>query len=447
MNKKLMLLLGAMLSIFVITGCGMGNKEASKDEKPAASEESKSEDKAAASEDNTADTTTEADTESSADQSSTTSTSSDNDTFNELIDYMKTTTEAADATVFYENLEPQTHDMDGVTASLDAYSIVGLNDFHTDYSIPFNDETNGGVVLAQFTITNDTDQDVHYMPSMYMSIPGAPKQYNNYRNILPEEDQLPTKLSPDNEFLLKAGESVTGTYTYPIGESHLYGAIAAGEGTIEVPTAQTDPDDIKTAIGRKGSFSIDFSSIGAEETETTGSESETTSSTDINEGFYEDSATLENMGDKKMLDQKEGIGESQQLGDTTVTLEGYQFTEFTPNMEQAPRFEDFNGVVLLTVKYTLDNQTDDNIGLSGLGSTLTVDDSWWQLNEGMLTNYRVSEIIKSGESGELLQVYVLDKEEYDKLWKDKSFEIELGPIRNEDAEDISKGKEAVFQLK
>ncbi len=110
-----------------------------------------------------------------------------------------------------------------------------------------------------------------------------------------------------------------------------------------------------------------------------------------------------------MLDQKEGIGESQELGDTTVTLEGYQFTEFTPNMDEAPRFEDFNGVVLLTVNFALDNKTDENIGLGSISSTLTVDDSWWQLNEGMLTNYRISEVIESGESGELLQVYVLEK--------------------------------------
>lgn len=436
MNKKLMILFGAMLSVFIISGCGADNKEASTEEKTAASEEK------AASENDSENKNEETGSEEPA------AVDSESGDFAELIDYMKTTTDAEEATVFYESTDPQTHDMDGVTASLDQYSIVGLKDFHTDYSIPFNDETNGAVVLTQYTITNDTDEDVHYMPSMYMSIPGATQQYNNYREILPEEGQLPVKLNPDNKYLIKAGESVTGTYTYPLGESELYGAIAAGEGTIEAPTAQTDPDDISTAIGRKGSFTIDFSSVAAEESESEDTENTSKeSSTDINEGFYEDATTLENMGEKAMLDQKEGIGESQELGDTTVTLEGYQFTEFTPNMDEAPRFEDFNGVVLLTVNFALDNKTDENIGLGSISSTLTVDDSWWQLNEGMLTNYRISEVIESGESGELLQVYVLDKEEYDKLWKDKSFEIEIGPIRNEDAKDISKGKEAVFQLK
>lgn len=429
MNKKLMILFGAMLSVFIISGCGADNKEASTEEKTASSEE-----KAASENEETG-----SDAEAVASESG---------NFTELIDYMKTTTDAEEATVFYESTDPQTHDMEGVTASLDQYSIVGLKDFHTDYSIPFNDETNGAVVLTQYTITNDTDEDVHYMPSMYIGIPGATQQYNNYREILPEEGQLPVKLNPDNKYLIKAGESVTGTYTYPLGETELYGAIAAGEGTIEAPTAQTNPDDISTAIGRKGSFTIDFSSVAAEESESADTENTSKeSSTDINEGFYEDATTLENLGEKAMLDQKEGIGESQELGAIKVTLEGYQFTEFTPNMEEAPRFEDFNGVVLLTVKFVLDNKTDENIGLGSISSTLTVDDSWWQLNEGMLTNYKFSEVIESGESGELLQVYVLDKEEYDKLWKVKSFKIEIGPIRNEDAKDISKGKEAVFQLK
>ncbi|MEC0305080.1 hypothetical protein [Terribacillus saccharophilus] len=39
MNKKLMILFGAMLSVFIISGCGADNKEASTEEETAASEE------------------------------------------------------------------------------------------------------------------------------------------------------------------------------------------------------------------------------------------------------------------------------------------------------------------------------------------------------------------------------------------------------------------------
>src|SRR5690606_41418557 len=62
---------------------------------------------------------------------------------------------------------------------------------------------------------------VYYMPAFYLSFTGAEKVYNNYRDLLPEEEQLPIKLSPSNDYLLKPGESVTGYYTYPLGKTHL----------------------------------------------------------------------------------------------------------------------------------------------------------------------------------------------------------------------------------
>ena len=41
------------------------------------------------------------------------------------------------------------------------------------------------------------------------------------------------------------------------------------------------------------------------------------------------------MGDKKMLKEKSGINNSQELGAVNVTLDGYQFTQFTPNSVEA----------------------------------------------------------------------------------------------------------------
>ncbi|PAQ15793.1 hypothetical protein CD798_04780 [Bacillaceae bacterium SAOS 7] len=154
------------------------------------------------------------------------------------------------------------------------------------------------------------------------------------------------------------------------------------------------------------------------------------------------------MGEKKMLKEKSGINESQPLGDVNVTLDGYQFAEFTPNEVEAPRFTSFpNGVVLLTVKLQLDNKGAEQVGLSSMNSKLTVNDgAQYSRNEGMLLNYKYSEVINSGEKGELLQVFVLDKEQYEKIWKDKAFELEIGPIKNQEAKDISKGKVATFTL-
>jgi len=154
------------------------------------------------------------------------------------------------------------------------------------------------------------------------------------------------------------------------------------------------------------------------------------------------------MGEKEMIKEKSDIGDSEELGDYTVELDGYQVTEFTPNKDEAPRFEDFdNGIVLLTVKFNLENNGDENIGLFITSSKLEVNDgAQWLLNEGMLLDYGNDDIIEPGESGEFLQVFTLEKEQYDKIWKGKPLEIEAGPIKNDDTEDISKGKEATFTL-
>ena len=36
-----------------------------------------------------------------------------------------------------------------------------------------------------------------------MSFTGAQKVYSNYKDLIPKEDQLPTKLAPTNDYLVK----------------------------------------------------------------------------------------------------------------------------------------------------------------------------------------------------------------------------------------------------
>ena len=47
----------------------------------------------------------------------------------------------------------------------------------------------------------------------------------------------------------------------------------------------------------------------------------------------------------KMLKEKSSINNSQELGAVHVTLDGYQFTQFTPNSVEAPRFANFKMVL------------------------------------------------------------------------------------------------------
>ena len=422
LGKLWMLLVTMLLTLLVISGCGSNAEETNADEKASTSEEKKAEVDEQEKEEEPKEEAGEASAGNNAGD------------FAELITYMEEETEGT-TKILYENKEPQVHKMDGVTVSLDAYTLLELNDFHTDFSIPFDDGTNGGVILAQYTVTNELDKDVYYMPAFYLSFTGAQKAHNNYRDLLSLEKQLIDQLSPSNDYLLKSGESVTGYYTYPFGQDALQAVLDVSTAIVEVPSAQAVKGDFGSPIGKDGQFTLSLNEAGAEKVA-------------ANDAFYKDKVTTTDMGEKKMLKEESGIGKSEPLGDATVTLDGYQFTEFTPNEVEAPRFENFkNGIVLLTVKFQLDNKGSDSIGLTSMSSKLTVNDgTQYMLDEGMLLNYGYNDVIAAGESGELLQIYILDQEQYEKIWKNKSFEVEIGPLRNGEAKDISKGKKVAFEL-
>ena len=356
--------------------------------------------------------------------------------FSELISYMEEETEGT-AKVLYANDEPQVHNLKDLSVSLNAYTLVQLNDFHTDFEIPFKNQTDGGVIIAEYTVKNDADEDAYFMPSLDVTLThdGVEVYHTNNRALLPSEVQLDTKLDHDSKYLIPAGEAITGYVAYSFGKEQLDTAVDLGTIDVLVPTAHAKEDDFGTSFGERGRFTLAVNAAGDESVAT-------------NSGFYDDRVTFEKMGDKKMLKDKSDIGDTQELGENTVTLDGYQFTEFTPNAEEAPRFESYaNGIVLLTTKFEIENKGSENIETYGSNSKLTVNDgSQYMLNEGMLLKLGTREVIEPGDKGEWLQIFVLDQEQYEKIWKDKSFEVEVGPLKNEDSKDISKGKRVTFTL-
>ncbi|HDR7793674.1 TPA: DUF5068 domain-containing protein [Bacillus luti] len=421
MSKKLLSLFSTVIvAVFLTTGCGQSdttNKEQkeNKTEKTDTTKENKPEEK-----------------KSEDKKPENTATSSSD--FSKLISYMEKET-GGKTKVLFENKEPQVHKAEDVSVSLNSYTLVELNGFHTDFNIPFNRQTEGGVILANYSVKNSSAKDIYYMPALDMSFTGAQKVYSNYKDLIPKEDQLPTKLAPTNDYLVKAGETISGYIAYPFGKDDLTKISSLSTVSVTVPTAQANKGKFDAPIGSPGNFSLSLNKQGSEKVAT-------------DKTFYQDKATANNMGDKKMLKEKSSINSSQELGAVNVTLDGYQFAQFTPNSVEAPRFASFkNGIVLLTVKFKLDNKDAQDVSLSPISSTLRVNDgTQYTINEGMLLNYDYNAAVKTGTSGELLQVFILDQEQYEKIWKDKSFEIELGPMRNKEAKDISQGKKAKFTL-
>lgn len=446
MNKKLLMLLISMFAaVMIMTGCGSNNNDNNNNNDTEENnnennenDEDENENNDAMNNNNNEDDNDNAmnNNESENDDDEASMAIADSD-FAQLIEHMEEETEGT-ARIIYETDQTQEHDSEGITTTLDGYTLVELTDFHANFSIPFNDQTDGGVVIAKYTVKNDTDDDVYYMPTLDLSYVGATQVFSNYRELLPEDEQLTHKLAPSNDYLLEAGEAVTGYYTYPLGEDILQDVLAEGTADVEVPQPFAEKEDYSSHLGEEGTFTISLDADSADN-----------SNEKASEGFYEDRVTAENMGEKEMIDSQENIGESDDLGDFTVTLDGYQFTAFEPNADEAPRFESYDtGIVLLTIKFNIDNQSSSEIGMNSVTSKLTMNDgSYYTLNEGMLLGYKNDDTIDPGERGDILQVYPLDKEQYDKIWKDKSFEVEIGPMKDAEAQDISKGKKASFNLK
>ncbi|MED0966969.1 DUF5068 domain-containing protein [Bacillus paramycoides] len=426
MSKKVISLFSTVIvAAFLITGCGQSDTT-NKEQKENATKENKTEKTGTTKENKPEDKKSE--------DKKTEDTATNSSDYSKLISYMEKET-GGKTKVLFENKEPQIYKAEDISVSLNSYTLVELNGFHTDFNIPFNNQTDGGVILANYSVKNNSTKDIYYMPALDMSFTGAQKVYSNYKDLIPKEDQLPSKLAPTNDYLVKAGETISGYIAYPFGKDDLTKISSLSTVSVKVPTAQANKGKFDAPIGSPGNFSLSLNKQGTEKVA-------------ADKTFYQDKATANNMGDKKMLKEKSSINNSQELGAVNVTLDGYQFTQFTPNSVEAPRFANFkNGIVLLTVKFKLDNKDAQDVALSPISSTLRVNDgTQYTISEGMLLNYDYNASVKTGTSGELLQVYTLDQEQYEKIWKDKTFEIELGPMRNKEAKDISQGKKAKFTL-
>lgn len=410
-------------SLIVVSGCGSEDEEADNENEPEIEEVNNEPEEEPEEEEPEEEPEEEtADHEGSGD-------------FASLIEYMEETTEGI-ANVLYENMDEQTHESDTITVTLNGYTLVELNDFHTNFSIPFDDETDGGgVIIAEYTIENTDDEDAYYMTDFYIEYTGTTKFHNNYDQLLPDDVQIKNKLSPSTDYLIEAGETVTGYYAYPFSPELLDQILDLSTVTVNVNEPHSEKGDVNSNFGEKGKFTLSLSEEGAEKAEASGA-------------FYDDKATYDDMGEKTMIKEMSDINDSEMLRDVEVTLDGYQFTEFEPNEVEAPRFSNFtNGIVLLTAKFLIDNGGDEEIDQGGILSSLYVNDgSQYQRNESMLGTYTYGDVIEPGDSGEILQVYVLDQEQYEKIWKEKSFEIEIGPFKNQEAKDISKGNKVLFSL-
>src|SRR5699024_7101898 len=117
------------------------------------------------------------------------------------------------AKIIYENNDPQIHEEEAYSISLDAYTIAELTDFHAQFTIPFDSEEEGAVLITHFTIENKTSEEIAYTPNWSLMYSGADRYPGPNRDVLPEEEQIAIALG-ENEYTIEPNEKVTGYYAF-----------------------------------------------------------------------------------------------------------------------------------------------------------------------------------------------------------------------------------------
>ncbi|WLV24277.1 DUF5068 domain-containing protein [Aciduricibacillus chroicocephali] len=313
--------------------------------------------------------------------------------------------------VLHEDGKTREHDLDQLKVKLESYEVVSLKDVGEEFARVFDSEIGGRLVVARFTIHNAGKKDIYFIPAFSLKNRQVDYSKRNEDMFLPTAKQIAAKFDRDNAYVVKAGETVTGYEAYPLTEE----VFSESTAILDVPLAMKKKDDYKSIFGTQGKFHISLNEKGAKKLA-------------HNSAFYEDRVIAEDMGDKKMLKEKKGINEKAKLEDIEVTLNGYQFTKFRPNRETGKRFNEFkHGMVLLTAEFTIKNGGKRPVRY--FNSTLHMNNKTQTArNEIILDNNLSNEPFKSGESRKMLQVYTLDEEMYEKILKEKEFEIEFGPL-------------------
>jgi Domain of unknown function (DUF5068) len=321
------------------------------------------------------------------------------------------------------------HDMDGFKVSIDQYQIVKVTDMSENMYIQFDDQTEGYVVTAKVTIDNTRDKPIYY-PS-YIRIQGV-----NEGDFLSSEktfvrEQYPTSKVEDEPTKFGAGEKVSGLITFTLTNDQ-YDVMTDVKPKFVIEGGASDNDQFKDSFKGNATFDLIY---GEEQKAQVESEA----------GLYPDQLTTGNMADKEMIFEKSGIDETKQLGDVEVTLNGIQYADIKPTAGNEERFSNFGdvGIVAVTVKFTLNNQSDSPINTSLLSSHLLIDEDRGSVLSQLMVEPREPKEIKASETGEKYHVFMFRKDDFDSM---KKFDLEFGPFVGEDGKDLYKGKTVTFSL-
>lgn len=333
--------------------------------------------------------------------------------------------------VLYTNEKPvMLRDMDGFFVSIDKYQITKVSDVNSLNESIFKGETGGYVVTAHMTIENGRKTPVYY--TNYASIYLEDRQdtvTGNAYYFVPREEVLQSD-NPKEWDNYPPGFKKQGFQSFVMTEEQ-YKMMGEVQPKIIIPGgAKEEKEDYSRKYGN-AVFDFAYSEENEEELA-------------VAPAFYQDEIVNKNMGIKTMVYEKTGIGQILSLGDVKIEFEGVQYAEIEPlpaHVDEFYQFDEEDEIVALTVKFNVDNESDETLDLSAVYSALYDQNDKRYRTEGMLEPDTI-QILEPGESGEKLHVFLLTWEELDQI---ESLNLAFGPFSS-DGKRLFKGRDVIFKI-
>ncbi len=344
--------------------------------------------------------------------------------------------EAEKVEVLYKNLKPinLTEDVEGIDIIINGYYYYEISNFDVDWEYVFGDQTEkGGVIVYDITLRNTSDQDLYPVPTFNTTVTGNEDFITNNNSLVKESQSINWLFHNDNEGVLEAGQEIRGFYPLAITPNTMEKIEAEGIGLMETPAVYTSEDfETETLLARGTNIRIPFTTKGEEIAAAAAD-------------FYPDVYTLENWGNKTLVDEVE-LGETIESQGLTITVDSYQLTELEPNEDYKDRFADFeDGAYLLTVAVTYDNQTKKDLQLDMVSGTLALADMIRYFSEGLLEPRLENRELPVGETASRYHTFLMDGKTYEKFAEDE-WVLELKP-QDTDFDRLGEKDAFFFELK
>ncbi|GIN95487.1 hypothetical protein J6TS1_13570 [Siminovitchia terrae] len=412
MNVKKFVML--MMAVLLLGACGSKADDKKEKAKPASTEE-KADDKK----------TVEADAEQKDEEKKSAKKEDDG---SELNSYIKEKT-GGDVKVVYTNKNPGLKHAysEDVTIEIDEYQIVHVSNMNESAKTDFDDENEGYVLTYKMTLDNKADEDVYYAGGVsLLSDDGG--EYIIPRQHFVDRDEWLKDDSTEHASQYSKGKSFTGMNAHSMTKAQFE--------KLTTPTLKIDSlfldDDVSKKLGEDAVFKLPFNEGGAKKAETTAE-------------LYQDKMVTDNIADKEIFFQKTDMKETKEIDGVKITLDGVQYANVTPTDAHADRFTNFGdgGLVALTVKTTIENGSETPFDKFLIDRKLIIDDDRGTMfNQGMLEP-SYSGTFNPGDKDEILTVFLFRKDEFDIF---KKFELQIGPLKDENAKALFKEKSVSFDL-